>query len=193
MKHHGSTSVALALSASLAVGCATGPTSGNGSAEGSTVAAPLIQTDQSVYTARRGSDSLADGRLYAQYVELDLQLRYTNRTAGEIYLPTCNSVHPPILEKREAAGWIIAFAPIVQSCLGPPVVLREGQVYEYSYPLRGYLPGSRVHPQFETALPGTYRLVWRAYETWTPSSTQGGLGRELPLSARVSNEFRVIE
>lgn len=193
MKRHNSTHLALAISASLACARATDPTSENGSKEGSTGTGPFIQTDQSVYTALRGSDTLTDGTLYARYVELAIQMRYTNRTGGRIYLPTCHSVHPPSLEKREAGSWVIAFAPIVQLCLGPPVVIQPGQVYEYSYPLRGYLPGSRVYPQFETQVPGTYRLVWTAYETWTPHSAQGGLGRDLPLSARVSNEFQVVE
>jgi hypothetical protein len=42
-------------------------------------------------------------------------------------------------------------------------------------------------------VPGTYRLVWTAYATWTPSGPEPGLGRELPLADRVSNEFEVIE
>jgi hypothetical protein len=49
-----------------------------------------------------------------------------------------------------------------------------------------------MFPQFETAVPGTYRLVWSAYSTWRPDG-EPGLGRELPPADRVSNEFEIVE
>jgi hypothetical protein len=176
---------------SSVVSCASAPT--NGLDESALRTKPLIQTDQSVYTARRGSIRNQDGTENARTVELSIGLRYTNRTAGNIYLPTCNSVHPPLLEKKAGSSWVVAYAPIVQACLGWPVVLKPGQVYQYQYEIQGFAKGGPMHPHFNTEVPGTYRLNWKAYETWDPDSPQGGLGRELPLSARISNEFQVVE
>jgi hypothetical protein len=183
----------LALLAHLGMGCSPDPTATEPTAAGSTGTGPLIRTDQSIYTASRGADTLDDGSIWGEYVELAIPLTYTNTTGGPITLPTCLGVNPPALEKREGTGWRVAYCPIVPACLGPPVVILPGEVYRYDYRVRGYLPGGRILPQFETSVPGTYRLIWDAYETWTPNSGESGLGRVLPLEKRVSNEFEIVE
>jgi hypothetical protein len=154
---------------------------------------PPIQTDQLVYTAERGTTYYEDGRVWGRYVRLDIALRYTNPTGGPIYLPTCHSIHPPALEKKQGGAWSTAYSPIVQACAGPPEIIEPGKTFEYSYQVEGYLSGGNVWPQFETSVAGTYRLVWTAYATWTVDSGETGLGRELPLADRVSNEFEVVE
>jgi hypothetical protein len=46
---------------------------------------PPIRTDKPAYTIHRGERH------------------------GPIYLPTCNGVNPPHIEKAESQGWVIAF------------------------------------------------------------------------------------
>jgi hypothetical protein len=184
----------LSLFTCFAAGCASGTAAGLADEEGPglQLAAPIL-TDQSVYTAQRGATYLNDGTLYGRYVQLVMRLRYTNSTAGPIYLPTCHTVHPPVLERKQDSGWVTAYAPIVQLCLGPPEIIERGRTFEYLYHIQAFLPGSRVMPQFQTAVAGTYRLVWGAYATWTGLGSEPGLGRELPLKARISNEFDIVE
>jgi hypothetical protein len=66
-----------------------------------------------------------------------------------------------------------------------------GKTFDYEYQVQGFEPGGRVMPQFNTDVPGTYRLVWDAYETWHGSGPEPGLGRQLPLRYRISNEFEL--
>jgi hypothetical protein len=152
-----------------------------------------IRTDKSVYTARRGESRLNDGTLNDRYIEFSIGLSYTNPTGRSIYLPTCRGVNPPILEKKESQGWVVAFSPVVPACLGPPIVIQPGRSFEYTYNVQAYLPGSRSWPQFQTEVPGRYRVVWQAYQTWSGNSPEPGLGVELPRSASISNEFELRE
>jgi hypothetical protein len=174
--------------------CAAAGTGPGGDEESSRLnRAPLIQTERSTYTAERGETRNPDGTLSGRYVRVVIRLRYTNSTDGPIYLPTCRVINPPLMEKKEGRRWVIAFAPIVQACLGPPQVIEPGKTFEYEYQVEGYEPGSRVMPQFNTAVPGTYRLVWDAYETWNGNGPEPGLGRQLPLPDRISNQFELTE
>ena len=184
--------VPVLLSALAACGGRSAMGPGDGSGSDVSGSAP-IQTDRASYTARRQTMHLVDGTRYENYLELTIGLRYTNPTDEPIYLVTCLDVNPPVLEKKEGAEWVTAFAPIVPECLGPPVVIGRGESYEYIYRIEAFLPGSRVMPQFQTEVPGTYRLVWTAYRTWLANSVEAGLGRELPLEQRVSNEFSIVE
>ncbi len=172
--------------------CAGAGTAPGGQEENSRLnQAPLIQTERTSYTVERGESRDADGTLYGRYVRVAIRLRYTNSTDGPIYLPTCNDINPPLMQKKERSRWVIAFAPIVQACLGPPEVIQPGKTFSYEYQVEGFEPGGRVMPQFNTDVPGTYRLVWDAYETWNESGPEPGLGRQLPLRYRISNEFEL--
>jgi hypothetical protein len=71
------------------------------------------------------------------------------------------------------------------------VIIQPGRAYQYTYNVEAYLPGSRVWPQFNTEVPGRYRLVWNAYRTWTPSGPEPGIGSQLPKAATISNEFEL--
>jgi hypothetical protein len=174
-----------ALFLAACVGAGTGP---GGDQENSQLnRAPLIKTERTSYTAQRGEKRNPDGALYGRYVRILIRLRYTNSTDGPIYLPTCNGINPPLMQKKEGHRWVIAYAPIVQACLGPPEIIQPGKTFEYDYEVEGYEPGGRVMPQFNTEVPGTYRLVWDAYKTWS----ENGAGLQLPLPNRLSNEFEV--
>jgi hypothetical protein len=184
----------LSLSVFLLAACAAGSTGPRDDQENSRVESdPLIRTDRQVYTAKRGTSKSEDGTVVGRFVELTIPLRYTNFTGNSIYLPTCLGVNPPVLEKKQGSEWVVAYSPAVPACLGPPQVIEPGKTFDYVYQVEGYLPGGNTFPQFETSVPGTYRIVWGAYGTWTPTSTEPGLGRELPLAKRVSNEFGVVE
>ena len=167
----------------LALGCSRGvpgepaPASPDQGAEG----AP-IQTDRAEYAVRYTQ----------QLAELTIGVKYVNRTGGTVYLPTCQVPHPPVLEKRVGTGWVAAYRAPVLMCLGPPVVIRPGERYDYTFKVSAGRPGTNYFPQFEVAeITGTYRLVWGLLGTWDPDGSGPGLGRPLPLEQRVSNEFRI--
>jgi hypothetical protein len=177
-------SAALFLAACVGAGTAPG-----GKDENSRLnQAPLIQTERTSYTVERGESRDPDGTLYGRYIRVAIRLRYTNSTDRPIYLPTCNGINPPLMEKKQGGGWVIAYAPIVPACLGPPEVIQPGKTFEYEYQVEGYAPGGRVMPQFNTEVPGTYRLVWDAY-----ASRNSNPEHMLPLEERISNEFELTE
>ncbi len=178
-----------ALFLAACAGAGTGP--GAGGENPQLNRTPLIQTERRTYTAQRGEIRLPDGTLQGRYIRLLIRLRYSNSNDGPIYLPTCNGINPPILEKKEGGGWVIAYAPIVLACLGPPEIIQPGKAFEYEYRVEGYEPGGRMMPEFNTEVPGTYRLVWDAYQTWNGNGPETGPGLQLPLSDRISNEFEV--
>jgi hypothetical protein len=180
--------------ASVAGSCAGGAPSSPGPEERINYdGPPPILTDQTSYTVRRKDVHLADGRLYGRFVEFSMVLRYTNPLPSSIFLPTCRTVNPPRIEKKDYQRWLIAFSPIVLACLGPPQVIEPGRTFEFTYDVEAALPGYNVMPQFNTPLPGTYRIVWGGFSSWNASGAEPGLGVELPLSATISNEFELQE
>ena len=144
-----------------------------------------IRTDRGEYVADRTGGG----------VSLDVVVRFTNPVAGPVNLPTCHGVHPPVLEKLVGGRWVSAYNPPVLACLGPPLVVREGDTLDYTYRIRGAPRGSNTYPQFEVPdVVGTYRLVWHIYDgDGAGYAGAEGSGRLLPLRQRVSNEFRIIE
>jgi hypothetical protein len=156
---------------------------GLGSDEPPSLAGAPIQTDSAIYHLRTTEHAH----------ELTIGLTYTNPTGSPVYIPTCHTPHPPVLEKWEGGEWVTAYAPVVLLCLGPPVVIGAGEVYAYRYEVSATRRPNTI-PRFEVAeLPGTYRLVWRMLGTWTPDGSEPGLGKELPLEHRVSNTFRIVK
>jgi hypothetical protein len=140
-----------------------------------------IQTDSAVYHVRTTE----------HFYEIVMDLAYTNPTRGRVYIPTCHTPHPPVLQKWVSEQWVTAYAPVVLLCLGPPVVIEPGDMYRYTYRvMAAHRPNTS--PRFEVAeIPGTYRLVWHMLGTWTPNGSEPGLGEELPIGQRVSNTFRI--
>lgn len=142
-----------------------------------------IQTDSTVYHLRTTENAH----------ELTIRLNYTNPTGSPVYIPTCHTPHPPVLEKWQGDKWVTAYSPVVLLCLGPPVVIGAGEVYAYTYRVSASRRPNTL-PRFAVAeIPGTYRLVWHILDTWTPQGSEPGLGRELPLEQRVSNTFRIAK
>jgi hypothetical protein len=164
-----------ALLAAVVAGCSSIDILGFGGDRSTVLTGEPIQTDSSVYHVRTTE--------YAR--ELTVALTFANPTGRRVYIPTCHSPHPPILEKWENETWVIAYYPIVLACAGPPVVIDAGAQYRYTYHL--VVPhGPNTYPRFEVAeVPGTYRLVWNALGTSS--------GEQLPLHHRVSNTFVIAE
>lgn len=142
--------------------------------------APIL-TDSAVYHVRTSRNTH----------ELTIGLVYRNPTNSAVYIPTCRTVHPPVLQKWEGGQWVTAYAPVVLECLGEPVVIAAGDSYAYTYHVKAWR-SPNMHPRFEVGtIPGSYRLMWRILETWTPDGPEPGLGKALPLEARISNTFRI--
>lgn len=142
---------------------------------------PAIRTDRSEYVVRRTGDAIT----------FTMGLTFVNRTDGPVYLPTCHSPHPPVVEKRVDGAWVTVYAPPVLLCAGPPLVVPRGERYEYEYRVHGALPGGDFHPEFRTArVEGTYRLRWGFLEA---PPEQAPAPRPIPLEHRISNEFTLRE
>ena len=141
-----------------------------------------IQTDSSVYHLRTAGHSH----------ELTINLAYTNPTPGPVYIPTCREPGPPVLQKWVDGKWVTAYSPVVLLCLGPPVVIRAGEAYSYTYRVLASRSPNSI-PRLQVAeIPGRYRLVWHILGTWTPNGPEPGLGQLLPEEQRVSNPFTVV-
>ncbi len=156
---------------------------GSSEADDDTEGQPAIQTDKKAYTV--GFTDL--------FMELTVEMRYTNRTRRIVYLPRCLVVHSPILEKLEDGEWVFAYAPVVSLCLGPPVVVMPDAPYAYTFEMHAGLRSNNLHPKFKPdEVEGVYRLAWEIYRTWQPDN-RPGLGTLLPLEQRISNTFRLVE
>jgi hypothetical protein len=141
-----------------------------------------LRTDSSVYHVRTASHGY----------ELTIGVSYTNPTRGNVYIPTCHTPHPPVLQKLENGSWVTAYVPVVLMCLGPPVIIGSGRTYEFTYRIWAGFHGTNNYPQFEVReIPGTYRLVWQMLRTWTPNGPNPGLGEPLPVELSTSDPFEL--
>ena len=170
----------LVLVLTVAAGCGVGRILGFEDEPPALTGAP-IQTDSVVYHVRTTASSY----------EMVMDLRYTNPTRGRVYISTCHTPHPPVLEKWEGGEWVTAYAPVVLLCLGPPVVIERGERYRYTYRIMAARRPNAA-PRWSVAeIPGTYRLEWHLLGTWTPDGSEPGLGKLLPIEQRISNTFRI--
>jgi hypothetical protein len=143
-----------------------------------------IRTDRAEYVADRSGGG----------VSLDIPIRFVNPTQGPVWVSTCHSVYPPVLEKLVAGAWEKAYNEPVLLCLGVPIVIQAGGTYDYTFRIRAAAPGTNTYPQFEQpSVPGTYRLVWAVYEGDGSDLAREVAPRMLPLDQRVSNSFRITE
>ena len=178
-----------ALAASAVAGLRCGP-GARAERPAPDLADPAIRTDRREYGIRYGE---ARGE---RFVDVPIGWRYTNRTAGPVYLAGCG-IPEPTPEKWVAGRWVAAYQPIRLLCLAPPTVLGPGAAHADTLGFTAGLPGSTaVGPELEVAeIPGTYRLVWEVYGDWVPDTAGGHLwgrpGRLVPLEERASNTFRL--
>jgi hypothetical protein len=136
---------------------------------GNDSAAPL-QTDRRVY--RFDGESLSVGAVY------------TNRTDTTVQVAVSGCRFPAFtLERLTDEAWILAAAPICPAILLPPVVLRPGQSHRDTL----WVHADHFHGTERT---GTYRLVFDVAEGTADS---GPFREMLPLEARISNPFEIVE
>lgn len=97
-------------------------------------------------------------------------------------------------EHKWARGsWTIAYAPVVLAWLGPSKIIAPGDDYRYTFDIQAAPQGSNTIPQFAVPeIPGTYRLVWEIYASGRRGPVPG-LGRKLPVKARISNTFKLAD
>jgi hypothetical protein len=167
----------------LTTACArTGEVTGPDPASGwdITAAGSPLRTDSSVYHVR------ATERTY----EVTIGVVFTNPTNRPVYIPTCHTPVPPVLQKQ-VGEWVTAYNPPMALCLGPPVVIRPRQSYDYTYRIAASRTGAFI-PEWEASeVPGTYRLQWHMLRTWEPNGPRPGLGEPLPLELSTSAPFEL--
>lgn len=140
---------------------------------------PLFQTDSLQYQVRR----VQDGR------EVTFDVVFTNHTERTVYFVNCNGDLRPALQQQVGDTWATVWAPIKNTCLGPPIAVAPGATYAYHFGIFGADSGTNIVPKFEaTDLNGAFRLIWSGvvydYQTHAPSFGEG-----LPGEYRVSNTF----
>ena len=117
----------------------------------------------------------------AQGVQVEIAFTYANRTGTTVYVRNCNQSAPPGLEKQVDGEWVLAWVPVVNACLSPPIEIPDGFRYSATLGVVGGGPGSNINPQFSVDdLGGMYRLSWWALY---------GSSAELPQPLKVSSEF----
>jgi hypothetical protein len=137
---------------------------------------PVFTSDSTRYVAH------VDGAR----VTLRIGYRYTNRTRGTIYIPGCYGPGAPRLEFKRDSQWLPAYLPITLMCRDQPTfAVTRGSTFESSFQVRGGPLESGAQGEWTGTLPGTYRLVLRAYS----SDSLYAAGDSLPSSARTSNTF----
>ena len=121
-------------------------------------------------------------------------MSYTNPTDKTIYFVKCGYQQPaPVLQKYEGGEWINALGKVCDLILTPPVEVEPGETYTQTVVMWSSLRPN-TYPSFGVEeIPGTYRLVYRIYETWDPERDEPGLGELFPLDGRISNEFQLTQ
>ncbi len=141
-----------------------------------------IRTDQLIYHAEIVNDS-------RPAVQLTIETEYTNTTDNTVYLIGCHQPSAPQLQKYKDGEWVTVYSPVENECLSPPWEISPGETYRDTYQVYGYLPGYNAAPTFDATIPGRYRLVRDIYQELSDPVNEAEL---LPLSERISNEFKII-
>ena len=140
---------------------------------------PLFRTGSMQYQVRR----VQDGR------EVTFDVVFTNHTERTVYFVNCNGDLRPALQQQVGDTWTTVWAPIKNTCLGPPITVAPAAIYTYHFSIFGADSDTNIVPKFEaTNLNGTFRLIWGGvvfdYQSSGPSFGEG-----LPGEYRVSNAF----
>jgi hypothetical protein len=161
---------AIALAA-LTLGCADGPL-----VPGQDASAPF-RTDRLAYEA-----SVSDGM-----IRLEVTVTYTNRSGEARYIARCTQESLAFsLEKHVSNGWVHAYSQACPRVFLPPIRVPPGRSHTETAVILGFRSGD-PDPDFETPVPGAYRLVSWVYRSW---NVEHG-GELLPEEARVSNPFEI--
>ena len=140
-----------------------------------------IQTQSSTYELRTEGDML----------RTEIPYTFTNRTGGQVYLVNCRGSFGVRLERLTESGWQTAWSPIMQMCLGPPIVIGQGSTFNHTLHVEAGIPGANIEPKFDFDDPsGTHRIVWTSALS-SYDDRESPFGPQIPLEARVSNGFRL--
>lgn len=140
----------------------------------------VFQTDAMEYRASTTSG-----------VSVTFTVTYTNPSEEARYLGLCtDSTLALILVKSTASGWLDAVTPNCPRALYEPIEVPTHGTHTETVTITGYRTEGAV-PQFQTSVPGTYRLRGRVYRSWDPETME--LGPLVPVGSRVSNRFRIRE
>lgn len=116
---------------------------------------------------------------------------FTNPNPTPAYIVNCQGGTSLRLEKRVGPAWVAAWAPAVNACLSPPIVVLPGAEYHGVVRVLDCSFLSTCAPKFAVAdIPGEYRIVWNS----VLSSYDDGaypFGDPLALEQRTSNTFRI--
>jgi len=142
-----------------------------------------IRTDSDVYAL---NDSAGIARI-------PIRMTYRNNTGKPVYLPTCQGLIPPRLQKRTGDEWVVAYTPMVRMCEGAPVTVQAGDSFDYNFQVVAGMPGTTLIPRFSVSeVPGTYRVLWEIFGTADGNPSRPTALRDpLPLEGQVSNEFQL--
>ncbi len=144
-----------------------------------------IQTDQETYAL------VLDDEINA--LVLSMRVSYTNPSSRTTYLPKCGKEKPvPVLQKLDSTGWINALSPVCPMILLPPIRVEPRQTYTQAVVLQSSL--FPIYPRLSVnEISGTYRLLYKIYETGSRDGQLGDPNIMVPLAARVSNTFQITE
>jgi hypothetical protein len=138
-----------------------------------------IQTDRLEYTLREAGSGF----------EVEIPYSFTNTTGSKVYLVNCNQYVEALLELKAFDGWVVGWAPALEDCLSPPIIIEPGEVFQDTIRVHAARFGSNTYPQFQSADPeGVYRIRWENALT-SFDADQYPFGEPLPLDGRVSNRF----
>jgi hypothetical protein len=112
-------------------------------------------------------------------------------TPDTLYAVNCNGATSMALEKKEPDGWRVVWAPLINGCLSPPIIIAPGALLEDTLALWGAQPGRNIGPEFtDTAFGGSYRLIWwNLVFHYDPD--RSGFGDTVPTKHRTSNELEL--
>lgn len=146
--------------------------------------ARLIRPDADRYAARRAAGDSVQ-------IVADIPYETTNTRADTLYLIGCNTPPAPVLERRTADGWQVAFSPLENACLSPPWVIPPGASRRDTLRVGGYAPGQNRAPAFAPPVEGVYRLNRAMYTRTGPEAAFPQDYRLLPPEERVSDPFTI--
>ena len=116
---------------------------------------------------------------------MTIPMTFRNITEETVYFVGCLRPPMPILQKRVGDTWITAWGGVELLCLSPPWPIAPGDTFQDTLRLSGYWPGQQASPEFETDVPGRYRLVRAVHQAPDPQASL------IPEAARLSNEFEL--
>lgn len=148
---------------------------------------PWLQTDSAVYTFQSRVHDPANGSLETVH-ELWIRARYTNHLAKPLRLTSCPTLESPDLVITQGDTLVEAYRRLRAGlCKGQGVILQPGESYDLKVAI--VTGDNPAFPQLIGA-PGPFRLVLSAALSTKPDGKMTFI-RDLPDSARLSNEFQI--